>query len=118
MSDCSVQLRTLGHPGSVVGVLNELEFAVDIIGNSPEMSMRLKIASGWILAIDNLASSVPYKTGTRNRSVQASDYWRVHDPYFSAVNGHLFPSSLLEIRLRAVIGDTRFRCSCEAQEHR
>ena len=114
MSDCSVQLRTPDHPGSIVGALNDLEFAVDIIGNSPEMSMRLKIASGWILAIDNLASAVPYKASTRNRLVQASDYWRVYDLCFLVANDYLFPSSLLATRPRAVTGDSRFRYFCEA----
>jgi autophagy-related protein 2 len=79
VSDCSLQLRAPSHPGSLVAVLNNVEFAADIIGNSPEMSMRLKIVSGWILAIDNLDSAIPYKGSTRNKSVQASDYWRVRD---------------------------------------
>lgn len=114
VSDCSIQLRTPTHPGSVVGALNNLEFAVDMIGNSPEMSTRLKLVSGWILAIDNLTSAVPYKTSARNRSAQASDYWRVHDLCHLMSNNYLFPSPLSEIGLCAVTRDKGSRCTCEA----
>lgn len=75
-SNCSLQLRAPSHPGSIVGALNDVDFSADLVGNSPEMSMRLRIASAWILAIDAVLPSEP-KLSSRTRTVQASDYWRV-----------------------------------------
>lgn len=77
MSDCSIQTRAPSHPGSVVAALNEIDFSTDIVGNSPELSLRLKVGSLWLLAIDNLESVVAFKVNSRHRPVHASDFWSV-----------------------------------------
>lgn len=84
ISDCSLQLRTHSHPGSIVGALNDVDFSADIVGNSPEMQMRLRIASAWILAIDDVKSSSEPKASSRSRAAQVSDYWRVSVLYSGA----------------------------------
>ncbi|KAF8317481.1 hypothetical protein DL93DRAFT_2165719 [Clavulina sp. PMI_390] len=76
LSDCSVQLRSPSHQGSVVFALNDVDFGIDIVGNSPKLEIRLRVPSAWILAIDTLDAMSEPKASSRGRIKQASDYWR------------------------------------------
>jgi len=77
ITDGSIRGLAPTHPGVLVFYIGELGFTTDIIGDSPEFTFNLAVASFSVLFIDNLtiqgagpkqASAAPANGGT---------YWKV-----------------------------------------
>jgi autophagy-related protein 2 len=78
--DGSIRALAPSHPGAVVLYVGELDFATDIVGDSPEMSFHLSIPSISLLLIDNLLSvneSAAMKPPRTHSASEGIGHWKV-----------------------------------------
>ena len=74
--DSSIRGLAPTHPGALVLYIGELDFATDIVGDSPEFSFHLLVLSISVLFVDSL-----YGIGTKQTQASpvagGSTYWKV-----------------------------------------
>lgn len=78
--DGSIRAFAPVHPGCVVIYVGELNFATDIVGDSPEVSFHLAIPAISLLLTDDLSDSVEGAEATPSRvssTVKGIAHWKV-----------------------------------------
>ena len=77
--DSSIRGLAPTHPGALVLYIGELDFATDIVGDSPQFSFHLLVLSISVLFVDCLSGTHGIGTKQTQASPVAggSTYWKV-----------------------------------------